>query len=362
MRHGKVRSGGVPAILVVALILISTACAAVTSNQTPSPETSATVPAASPTAEASPSTAPVPASPKALKISSLFFHAGEVAVPYAAVNMVAAGGVTPYKWSITAGFLPAGLGVFGSAVHGTPTNVGTWLFTVRLADASGQSVSANRSITVAKHLTASQICPTSQPCRVEAGCVTVCGKFGVVGGGVGPFKYGVTAGSIPTGMGRSGFALIGAFPAPATRGGTKTWLFTITVTDALGVAVSVAANFYVFSHITFAVSSFTCDGQLTYGCSASTTYTGGTPGLAIPTLKFTLLSTTPAGMALPAGYSFTARSGTVNIYFPSVGCGSQQFDKTWVVSLVLVDQSICAAGKYCSSAASKVTAKLVNTC
>jgi len=67
-------------------------------------------------------------------------------------------------------------------------------------------------------------------------------------------------------------------------------------------------------------------------------------------------------MTLPPGYSFTARSGTVIASFPAVGCGNQQFDKTWVVSLVLVDKSICAAGTYCSSAPSKVTATLVNSC
>jgi large repetitive protein len=361
VRHGKVRCGVVPAILVVALVLMSTACAAVPSNQTPSPEASASAPAASPSAEASPSTAPV-SSPAPLKITSLYFHAGEVAVPYATVNMVAAGGVTPYGWSITSGFLPSGLSVFGSTVHGTPTSVGTWLFTVRVVDAAGQTASANRSITVARHLTATASCPTSQPCRVEAGCVTVCGKFGIVGGGVGPLRYTLTAGAIPTGMGRSGLSLTGTFPAPATRTGTKTWLFTITVTDALGVVVPVAANFYVFAHIAFTVSSFTCDGAINTGCTATTTYTGGTPGLAIPTIKATLLSTTPAGMTLPPGYSFTARSGTVTVSFPNIGCGVNQFLHIWVVSLVLVDQSICAAGKYCSSAPSKLTATLINPC
>jgi large repetitive protein len=350
------------AILVVCLLLVSTACAAVTSQNPSSPEATASAPAASPSAEASPTTAPASSSPSVLRIVSLPFHAGEVSVPYTTVNMSAGGGVAPYGWSITTGFLPSGLSVLGSTVHGTPTSVGAWLFTVRVVDAVGQAVSANRSITVARHLVAAPNCPAALPCRVEAGCVTVCGAFGTVAGGVGPLKYGLTAGSIPTGMGRSGLSLTGAFPAPASRTSAKTWLFTITVTDALGVAVPVAADFYVFPHIAFAASSFTCNGQLTTGCTASTTYTGGTPGLAVPTLKFTLVSTTPAGMTLPPGTTFTARSGTVNIYFPSVGCGNQQFDKTWVVTLVLVDQSICASGRYCSSAASKVTATLANTC
>jgi hypothetical protein len=352
------------ATTVVGLLLVSVSCAALTkqASNSPetSPETSPTV-AASPSAEPSPST-PVSSSAAALKITNLPFHSGEVGVPYATVNMLAAGGVGPYVWSITGGFLPAGLSLSGGAVDGTPTSAATWSFTARVVDAAGHSASAVKSIAVARHLVASQGCPTSKPCSVEAGCVTVCGKFGALAGGVGPFTYGLSSGVIPTGMGRSGLSLTGAFPAPATRGGSKTWTFTINVTDALGVGVAVPANFFVFAHITFAVSSFNCNGALTSGCTATTTYSGGTPGLALPTLKFTLVSTTPAGMALPPGTSFTARSGTVTVNFPSVGCGAEQYDKTWVVSLVLVDQSICAAGRNCSSAPSKVTALLVNTC
>ena len=349
------------ATTVACLMLASVACAALTKQASNSPETSPSA-AASPSAEASPSTNPASPSPTALKITSLPFHAGEVGVPYATVNMLAAGGVTPYVWSITSGFLPAGLSLSGSAVGGTPTSAATWSFTAHVVDSAGHSASAVRSITVARHLVASQSCPSSKPCNVEAGCVTVCGKFGALAGGVGPFTYGLSSGAIPTGMGRSGLSLTGAFPAPATRGGSKTWIFTINVTDALGVGVAVPANFFVFAHITFSVSSFNCDGALTSGCTATTTYTGGTPGLAVPTLKFTLVSTTPVGMALPPGTSFSARSGTVTVNFPSVGCGAEQYNKTWVVSLVLVDKSICAAGRYCSSAPSRVTTLLVNSC
>lgn len=356
-------------VMLVGVVLVATGCEALQQQASNSPESSPSTSAESPTPSTAPigtvtpSSAPATSRPGVLTITSASFHAGEVGIAYASVTLTATGGVPPYSWTISAGALPGGLqAASGGSVSGTPTGAGTFAFTVHVADTAGGSAIVNRSITVARHLTASGICTTAAPCAVEAGCVTVCGKFGSQAGGVAPFKYGLSAGAIPTGMGRSGLSLTGTFPAPATRAGTKTWLFTITIADALGVVVPVAADFYVFSHIAFSVSSFNCDGQLTTGCSASTTYTGGTPGLAIPTLKFTLVSTTPAGMALPVGYSFTARSGTVTVSFPAVGCGNQQFDKTWIVSLVLVDKSICSAGGYCSSTASKVTATLVNSC
>jgi hypothetical protein len=124
----------------------------------------------------------------------------------------------------------------------------------------------------------------------------------------------------------------------------------------------VPAGFFVFSHIAFSASSYACDGQLTTGCTASLPYTLGTPGLATPTVKVTLVSSTPAGMALPTGSSFTARSGTVTVSIPSIGCGASQFDHTWVVSLVLVDQSPCSSSGNCTSAPAKVTITLVNSC
>jgi len=291
-----------------------------------------------------------------LIITSVTFHAAEVGVAYAPVTLGAIGGRAPYTWTANSGTLPTGLTLSSDGkVTGTPSVAGTFSFVVRVDDASGSAAGVARSVTVARHLTASGSCAT-QVCSVEQGCTTVCGAFGSQSGGVGPFNYVRSAGSLPPSTSLKGLSLAGTFTAASK------YFFAVTVTDSLGAAASVSANFSVFPHIRFAVSSFTCNGLLTTGCTAKTTYTGGTPGLALPTLKFTLISTTPAGMTLPPGYSFTARSGTVIASFPAVGCGNQQFDKTWVVSLVLVDKSFCAAATYCSSAPSKVTATLVNSC
>jgi hypothetical protein len=350
--------------VLVGTVLVLSACGQVRTSQLPSPSTDASPAiASSPTSEATPETAPVLSSPAALKITSLPFHTGEVLVPYGTATLGAAGGVPPYDWSISSGFLPAGLLFSGSNVSGTPSTAGTWTFTVRVIDTAGHAVAAIRSVTIARRLAASQSCPTSKPCQVEAGCLTVCGKFGGLAGGVGPYKYTLTAGTLPTKMGLSGLSLTGAFPAPATRAGTMTWLFTVMVTDALGVSAAVPADFFVFSHIAFSASSYTCDGDISVnGCTASLPYTLGTPGLATPVVKVTLISSTPAGMPLPATSSFTARSGIVTVSIPPTGCGPNQFLHVWVVSLVLVDQSPCSSSGNCTSAPAKVTITLVNSC
>ena len=137
-----------------------------------------------------------------------------------------------------------------------------------------------------------------------------CGVFGNQTGGVSPFIYKITAGVIPAGMGLSGFSLTKAFPSPA-----KDWVFTVTITDAVGATAKTTAKFHVFPHIAFtAPVTATCNGYWISGCTMQPQlqYILGTPNLTQPTVKVTLMS----GPALPTGSSFTARSGMVSGSIP----------------------------------------------
>jgi len=280
---------------------------------------------------------------------SVAFHAGELGFGYAPVTPTAKGGVPPYTWTVSGGSFPGGLVMSAAGkVSGTPTATGTFLFTVLVSDSVGGSATISTSIAVSKHITVAGTCPTGQPCLVEAGCVTACGVFGHASGGVAPFAYRVVAGALPTGMGLNGLSLTNAFPSPV-----KDWIFTVKVTDAVGATVQITAKFHVFPHIAYT-------GALTASCSSTTgnascamqpqlPYTLGTPGLAVPPVKVTIVS----GPALPAGYSITARSGLVSASVPGHSCPGPSYDA--VVKLVLVDGSICSPGVYCSSAPAKLT-------
>jgi hypothetical protein len=66
-------------------------------------------------------------------------------------SLIAAGGTTPYTWSIVegAGSLPQGLAINGSGIiSGAPTAEGVYNFTARVADAGGGTAQKGLSITV----------------------------------------------------------------------------------------------------------------------------------------------------------------------------------------------------------------------
>ena len=77
---------------------------------------------------------------------------GQVGVPYNSA-LVATGGVPPYTFSITGGFLPSGLTLNPStgAITGTPTGAGNFAFTAKVVDSSGANAGTkvvNCSITI----------------------------------------------------------------------------------------------------------------------------------------------------------------------------------------------------------------------
>ena len=66
------------------------------------------------------------------------------------IGLFAGGGVPPYTWAHVAGTLPPGLSVQASPgrVKGTPTAAGTFTFTVRVTDSTGQAATQQFTIRI----------------------------------------------------------------------------------------------------------------------------------------------------------------------------------------------------------------------
>lgn len=324
------------------------------------PNPTVQLPPPSPTPTPSPS--PTPTAP--LQASSAPFHVGEVGVGYGAVALSATGGVQPYTWSVSAGALPDGLtlGADGS-VSGTATSAGNFAFTIQVADSGGSTATVSGKIGIAAHLSAGLIAGCATQCSVELGCVNVCGGFGQLSGGVGPYSYTQTSGQLPAGTALSGLSLIGTFT------GLSGFLqFSVEVTDSLGVTASVAPLFWMYRHISVAGSAKCGPIYFRIGCSASFAYSGGIPGTGVSVgvtgVSGTLCTRNAAGQYicgptsnLPPSFSAVASGGTLAVSVPPDPNGSY-YTWTGTITMVLHDQDLCAANTYCRSGAATLSVDL----
>jgi hypothetical protein len=244
-------------------------------------------------------------------------------------------------------------------VSGTPTRGGGFSFTVQVSDAGGSAAALPSTIAIAAAPSASLIPACARYCSVEVGCVDVCGAFGTLTGGTAPFTYAIQPGGfVPVGTHLNALSLAGTFTQRA-----QFWQFTVLVTDALGQATTISPTFYVFPHISVSPSAKCGPNSRLAGCNTTVAYTGGTPGAA-PTVKITGASATLCTLSVtgalvcaptstvPPGFKASAGGGVVSISVPPT---QSFYTYSGTVTLILVDQSLCAANTTCSSATSAIT-------
>ena len=142
--------------------------------------------------------------------------------------ITASGGLAPYTYAVTSGALPAGLVLNPTSglLSGTPVGTGTANFTITATDANGCQVVLVYALQVL-----GPICPTilvnpaTLPTAIPG---TPYAQFVTASGGVAPYTFSVSAGSLPTGLVLN--------PSTGLISGTPTAIgafnFTITATDA----------------------------------------------------------------------------------------------------------------------------------
>jgi hypothetical protein len=270
---------------------------------------------------------------------SATFHSGEVGIAYSDVTLNAAGGVTPYSWSVSAGAMPVGLAISSNGtVNGTPKAAGAFHFTLLVTDSAGATAKVPKSLAIARALKATLVPACANQCLVEAGCVSVCGSFGTLSGGVGPFTY-ATLGNLPPGVHLSGLTLAGTFSPPSTR----FWVFTVNITDAFGAHASLSPIFNVFPHLTLAGGS--CIG--TTSCSVPLQYRVGVS--EIPTVKVVGWTGGKCGATTCPAPTFSA---SVSGGLVTVTLGpSAVLNLAGTFTLSLSDQFPCGSGVRCSAPA-----------
>ncbi|MEP7456667.1 putative Ig domain-containing protein [Phyllobacterium sp. SB3] len=211
-------------------------------------------------------------------------------------TFTANGGTAPYTFSVSAGALPSGLtldsatGVFA----GTPTDSGTFNFTIRATDANSFTGDRAYSLTIAP--------PTvevvAEPLPVEQVGVPFSRSLSA-DGGTEPYTYAITGGSLPPGKVLASDGTISGSP---TQAGTFT--FTVTATDSTGGTgpFSGSQGFTILVNPAPLVLPATSLANATVGSAYSASINPATGGVSPYTYVVT------AG-ALPAGISFSAAGG-----------------------------------------------------
>jgi hypothetical protein len=227
---------------------------------------------------------------------------GTAGQPYSQ-RVQATGGIGTLAWSVSAGSLPAGLnlnpsGPLGGTISGTPLSGGSFNFTLRITDSSGQTDTQALSISV----TPLSITTTSLP---SGSIGQAYSQQLITIGGIAPLNWSISAGTLPPGLSLSQTGVISGTPiAPA---GTSS--FTVRAQDAGGQTdtqgLSIVINLFNAPNIT------------------TTTLEGGTVGQSYnQTLRANggigALTWTVSSGSLPAGLTISP-TGTISGVPTNVG-------------------------------------------
>jgi hypothetical protein len=151
-------------------------------------------------------------SPRRLSISTSTLPSGQTNTAYQAM-LNATGGTPPYAWSAISGNLPVGLSLSsGGMISGTPVAQGTFTLDVQVADAEPrpQTATAQLSITIA--LLTMSITTNALP----SGIANIPYTASLTAtGGVAPYVWSISGGSLPPGLILSDRGSIAGIPTSA---------------------------------------------------------------------------------------------------------------------------------------------------
>ena len=146
-------------------------------------------------------------------------------------TIAAQGGIPPYVWALSSGSLPAGLAFNSSTgvVSGTPTAAGTATFTITIYDNNFHAASAQFTLTVggaAVSISTPTVLPSASDNVAYSATLTATG-------GVAPYTWSVTAGTLPPGLVISTGGVISGTPTV-----TGSYVFSVQVQDSTSLAAS----------------------------------------------------------------------------------------------------------------------------
>jgi len=255
----------------------------------------------------------------------------------------AAGGNSPYTWSIISGALPAGLSLSSAGVLSGTANASpaTYSFTVRVRDSS--NCSATQAMTLRVLCPVLSLSPTSLASVTQGSVVSQ--QF-TASGGVAPYTYTRSSGTLPAGVSISSDGLLSG----TITGAPGAYSFVIRATDANGCVVDNAVVWNITcpslvlnpsslpaatQHTLYAAQTLTTSagtapyqwsvsGTLPAGMSFSTSgVLSGTPTSAPGTYNVTISATDANGCAGSRIYGIVVNCPTISITAPALPPGTK---------------------------------------
>lgn len=220
-----------------------------------------------------------------LTISTASLPDGYANVAYSQ-TLAAAGGKSPYTWSLTSGGLPSGvtLNTATGALTGTTTAAGAYNFTVTVTDANSSSASKPLTLNIVPT-------PSISTTTLRDGYVGLAYDATVVGqNGKAPYTFTVSTGTLPAGVNLDGAT--GTFSgAPTTK---ASYTFEITLTDSNGLTAKRTFTVGVYDAPQVTTSSPLADGYV--GTASLVSFAGS--GGKTPYTWALASGTLPTGLSL----------------------------------------------------------------
>jgi hypothetical protein len=235
-------------------------------------------------------------------------------------TLQASGGITPITWGYT-GTLPTGVSLSSAGVFsGTPSATGPYNFTVTATDSetpTAQTASANLSISV-NNSAPLAITTTGLP----GGVVNTSYQNAMLqaNGGVQPYTWSISAGTLPTGLSLSSAGCISsvncAITGTPTTPGTSN--FTVKVADSTqptSLTQTLGLSITINGALTITTTSPLSGGNVGTQYNATVNATGGLQPYAWSI----------TGGSLPPGLALNSNGGNVNINGTPTTTGTYNF-------------------------------------